>query len=85
MLGVLREHGAGHGGDAFLVGRAQKLMDLLGRQPVAAEGEQLIEQRLGVAHRAAGAAGDHFQRLSLGLHAFAGDDLLQPLDDAAPC
>ena len=72
LLRIALEHGRGQLGDAVVAGRAEQAMDLLGRQPLAAERQQLIEQRLGVAHRAAGPAGDQFQGFVVGLHPFAG-------------
>ena len=82
MFGIALRDGRGQLGDALIAGGAEQAMHLFDRQAFAAEGQQLIEQRLGVAHRAAGAAGDQLQGLVVGLHAFAGDDLLEPFHDS---
>ena len=50
---------------------------------IAAEGEQLVvEQRLGISHRSAGPPRDHLQRIVVGLHSFAGNDVTQSFHDA---
>ncbi len=82
LLDLVREDRLRQGDDAVVAGGAEQAVDLIRRQPFAAEGQQLIEQRLGVAHRAAGPPRDQLERLVVGLHAFARDDVAQMLDDA---
>ena len=62
-------------------GGAQHGVHVGGRDSRAAEGQQLLEQRLAVAHRAVGPPRQDRQRVGLGTGAFGGDDLRQPLDD----
>ena len=59
------------------VGRAEQRMHVGDGDLLAAEREELLQQRLAVAHRAGGPAGDDLQRFGLGLDAFGRADLLQ--------
>src|SRR5262249_32431447 len=60
----------------------EHLVHLVRGEPVAAEREQLVQHRLRVAHRAAGAPRDQLERLVVGLHVLGLYDLAQPFDDA---
>ena len=51
------------------------------RDPLVGEREQLLQQRLAVAHRPGGAAGESLQRFRLGLDPFRLDDLAQPVEN----
>ena len=56
-------------GQPLVAGRAQHAVDVGHGDPARREGQQLLQQRLAVAHRAGRAPGEHFQRLGLGLDA----------------
>ena len=64
-----------------VAGGAQHGVDVGHGDPLAAEGQQLLQQRLAVAHRAGRPPGQQRQRLGLGLDPFGRHDLPQPLDD----
>ncbi len=66
---------------AGFAGRAQHGVHVGGRDLLAAKGQQLLQQRLAVAHRPGGAAGENCQRLGFDLGSLGVDDLLQPGDD----
>ena len=58
--------GLEHRQQSLVARRPEQAVDDLDRQPRAAGGQQPVQQRLGVAQRAAGAAGDDLQGLGLG-------------------
>src|SRR6185503_10879411 len=55
--------------------------DVVGPQILPLEGEELVEDRLRVAHRPAGGAGDGIEDGVIGLQALAVEDLLQAPHD----
>ena len=57
---------------------AEQLVDVGGRDPLVADRQQLLQQRLAVAHRAGGPAGEDLQRLRLDLDALGRGDLREP-------
>src|SRR5581483_11848784 len=57
-LRILRQYGVGQGDDAIIAGGAEQRVNLLDGQTLTAERQQLVEQRLRVAHRTAGATGE---------------------------
>ncbi len=57
---------------------AEQLVDIGGRDPLVAHGQQLFQQRLAVAHRAGRPAGQDLQRLRLDRDAFGGGNLREP-------
>ena len=74
---VVLGQGLEHRRAALVAGGAEQRMDDLDGQLRAAGGQQLFEQRLGVAHRAARAAGHDLERLGLGFDLLSRADLLQ--------
>src|SRR5262245_48682929 len=65
----------------FRTGSAQQTVDVCNGDFLSAEREQLLQERLAVAHRAGSPTGENFERLRLRLHAFTFGDEFQPFDD----
>ncbi len=64
----MAENRVGQRCHALRPGHAEQLLHHRPGQTVAAKREQLVEQRLGIAHRTCGTPGDDLQRLVVGLH-----------------
>ena len=61
----------------LLAGRAEHPVNVGHGDSARRKGQQLLQQRLAVAHRAGRTPGEHFQRLRLGLDPFGRHDLLR--------
>ena len=79
--GIGGEVGVDEGADRRIIGEADRLADVGLGQATVGIGEDLVEQRLGVAHATVGKAGDEGQRVVIGLGALGLDDPSQLADD----
>ena len=75
--GIVIGQGLEHRQQPLVAGRPEQRVDDLDRQSRAAGGQQPIQERLRIAQRAAGAAGDDLQGLGLGVDLLLLADLAQ--------
>ena len=57
---------------------AEQAIDLVGRDSPVTDGQQLLQQRLAIAHRAGGPTGQNLQALRLNVDPLGGGDLSKP-------
>ena len=69
--------GVEHGGPQVERRAPEQVGDRAGVEAVGAVGERLVEQRQRIARRAGGGAGDHRQRLGVGVDALLPEDVRQ--------